>query len=464
MTKRKKMPKQDRATEKKVGSNATRSAESSGPVPLTVQAMGAQSKRSTSRLKKIFKGRSTKKKSSSGTWLLYGAYGFVGRLIIEKALESGQRPILSGRSIIKLRPLAEQYGLPWRIVDLEQPHHLKGLLTDIDLVCNVSGPFVNTARTLIEACIETQTHYIDISSELPSVQMSLSYDEQARDAGIAVIPACGITAIPTDCMVKHLVDRVGPLKSVQVALDVPGTKSAGTLASVLEVAAFGGRVRRDHRLLEEPIGRRVKMFKFSHATKSVISLPLVDLTTIYWWSRIPNITTFMAQSIPAVTLIKLLEPVNRWVLSASKIRHVIEAELNKHMPGPSNSDRARGRTHVWVRALAHDGKQYEAGLETLESYSFTAEAIPKVVEHVFKSIDDGIEWGGVYTPAQAFGADFVTQIPSTLRFGMLEPLEGRASDTADAQTFELGKPTSTQASSVNPSSSSRGDDFNAEVS
>lgn len=378
----------------------------------------------SNRLKKIFKGRYTsKKKSEPARWLLYGAYGYTGRLIIEFALAQGLRPILSGRSIIKLRPLAEEYNLPWKVIDLDQPQALGGLLKDVELVCNVSGPFVNTTRTLIEACIESGTHYIDVSGELPSVQMAFAYEEQAKDAGVVIMPCCGISSVPTDCMVKHIVDRIGPLKSLQIAMDVNNTKSPGTLASVLEMAAYGGRVRRNHRLINEPVGRRIKNFKFSHTSKTVISVPLVDLTTAYWWSRTPNITTFIAQPLPVATLVKIIEPLNKWVLSTGKLRQLIELEIGKFVKGPTLNERKRARTYVWISALDQEDKRYEAGLETLESYSFTAASVSQVVNHLLAG---GIQTknrslGGVYTPAQAFGADFVTNIPSTVRFGMLEP-------------------------------------------
>ena len=40
-------------------------------------------------------------------FLLYGAYGYTGRLIAELAKEKGLRPILAGRSVEKTQQLAE---------------------------------------------------------------------------------------------------------------------------------------------------------------------------------------------------------------------------------------------------------------------------------------------------------------------------------------------------------------------
>jgi short subunit dehydrogenase-like uncharacterized protein len=50
----------------------------------------------------------------SKNWMLYGAYGFTGQLILDEALQRGHRPLLAGRSREKLLPLAERFGLEAR--------------------------------------------------------------------------------------------------------------------------------------------------------------------------------------------------------------------------------------------------------------------------------------------------------------------------------------------------------------
>ncbi len=100
------------------------------------------------------------------------------------------------------------------------------------------------------------------------------------------------------------------------------------------------------------------------------------------------------------------------------------------MRGPKQVEREKARTYVWIRALDQDDKKFEAGLETLESYSFTAVSVPQIAALLLEKVASERghrNKGGVYTPAQAFGADFVTCIPSTVRFGMLEPPRDDAS-------------------------------------
>ena len=54
-------------------------------------------------------------------FLLYGAYGYTGRLIAELAREKGLEPILAGRSVEKTRQLAEKLEMDYRVFGLDTP-------------------------------------------------------------------------------------------------------------------------------------------------------------------------------------------------------------------------------------------------------------------------------------------------------------------------------------------------------
>jgi short subunit dehydrogenase-like uncharacterized protein len=52
-------------------------------------------------------------------WMLYGAYGRTGRLVLDEALRRGQRPVLAGRDGTRLGALGRSTGLTTRSVALE---------------------------------------------------------------------------------------------------------------------------------------------------------------------------------------------------------------------------------------------------------------------------------------------------------------------------------------------------------
>ena len=55
-----------------------------------------------------------------GTFLIYGANGFTGRLVAREAKRKGLRPVLAGRSAAPIQALAAEWDLPWRVFDRKQ--------------------------------------------------------------------------------------------------------------------------------------------------------------------------------------------------------------------------------------------------------------------------------------------------------------------------------------------------------
>ena len=101
-----------------------------------------------------------------GAWMLYGANGFTGRLIAREAKRKNLPTILAGRRSEPVQTLARELGLPWRSFDLADLPAAAAALNDVDLVLNCAGPFAATSRPLIDACLQTRTHYLDITGEI----------------------------------------------------------------------------------------------------------------------------------------------------------------------------------------------------------------------------------------------------------------------------------------------------------
>src|SRR5688572_3399622 len=99
-------------------------------------------------------------------WMIYGAYGFTGRMMAAEAVKRGHRPILAGRSESRLREVGVQLRLDWRAFALDNPSEIERGLTGIDVVVNAAGPFDATTHPLLDACMTMGTNYADICGEL----------------------------------------------------------------------------------------------------------------------------------------------------------------------------------------------------------------------------------------------------------------------------------------------------------
>src|SRR5260370_23303417 len=107
-------------------------------------------------------------------WMIYGANGYTGQLIAELAAARGEKPVLSGRSAEKVRPLAEKLGLPWRAFDLSQPD-LRGTA----LVLHCAGPFSQTSKPMADACLAARAHYLAVTAEIEVFESLLSPHAEA---------------------------------------------------------------------------------------------------------------------------------------------------------------------------------------------------------------------------------------------------------------------------------------------
>jgi len=79
-------------------------------------------------------------------WLLYGASGYTGKLIVEEALKRGLNPILAGRDENKLQQLTQGNNLQYRVFDLSKRVTIAEYLKDVEVVLHCAGPFSATAK------------------------------------------------------------------------------------------------------------------------------------------------------------------------------------------------------------------------------------------------------------------------------------------------------------------------------
>ncbi|MBJ8672829.1 saccharopine dehydrogenase NADP-binding domain-containing protein [Citrobacter koseri] len=137
-------------------------------------------------------------------WMIYGANGYTGEMIAREAVRRGFRPVLAGRRQETVDFLARNLGLEAHAFALDNPAELLRQLEGCALVLNCAGPFSATAAPLMEACLQTRTHYLDITGEIDVFEAAQLLNTRARDAGVVLCPGVGFDVIPTDCVAAAL--------------------------------------------------------------------------------------------------------------------------------------------------------------------------------------------------------------------------------------------------------------------
>ena len=348
------------------------------------------------------------------SWLLYGAYGFTGRLVAEEAAKRGLKPILAGRDPKKLRSLAERLGLPFRVAALDDPKALDTALEGIQAVLNTAGPFVQTAEPLIKTCLEKRVHYLDITGEIPVFQKAFQFDGKARERGVALIPGVGFDVVPTDCLAAHVHQRLPGASRLKLAVAGLLRPSRGTLKTMLGFLPQGGWVRKNGQLEAFPLGEGKERIRFPRKTLDAYPIPWGDLETAWRTTGIPNITTYMA--LPG-SLMGLGGPGIRLSQKAAKsglLQKGLMSALRLLPEGPNEKTMQTGHGYAYARVERGDGQALEAWLETPETYRFTALSCLASIEELFR-----LKPVGALTPALAFGSDFVLKIDGVKRYDTL---------------------------------------------
>jgi short subunit dehydrogenase-like uncharacterized protein len=332
--------------------------------------------------------------STTQAWILYGAAGYTGTLIAQHALDQGHRPILAGRNAPALSALAGKLDLEYRVLSVDEPTSLSAALADVDLLLNAAGPFLHTATPISEACLDAGVHYLDISNELQVFCALYDLSSRAEQAGLAIIPGVGFGVVATNFLARYVSDAVGGATHLEVGNRAATAEAGpGVAATRQESLPFGGWVRRSGALEPLALGSGITTISLPDGPCAIMPLPTGDLEAAFHATGAPNITAYAA--VPAAA-----DP-------QASAGHGIEAPAH--------------RSFGWARATGSDGVTAEASLETGESYAFTAAASIRAVEETLRR-----PLRGAFSPAAAFGADFVLTIDDTTRTDTLAAEPARA--------------------------------------
>jgi short subunit dehydrogenase-like uncharacterized protein len=344
-------------------------------------------------------------------FLLYGANGYTGRLIARMSSEYGLTPILAGRSEDALRQMASETGLEYRAFDLSDTKRLEDALREVPMVLHAAGPFIHTARPMIEACLRTHVHYTDITGEIVVFETAKRYDRQAQEAGIMVMPGVGFDVVPTDSLALYLKQQLPDATHLKLAFaSLGGRYSRGTALTMSMGAGEKSAARRDGRIVGVPLGEKGMWVDFGEKRLFVMSIPWGDVSTAYTTTGIPNIETYTGASPKTFNMLKY-QTLYNWVLRMPFMRSRMQKKIRSGPSGPTDEQRARSKSLVWGEATNAAGVSRRARLRGPEGYTLTAMSslliAAKVLRKEFKT--------GYQTPAGCYGSDLVMEIPGTFR-------------------------------------------------
>jgi len=339
-------------------------------------------------------------------WLIYGANGYTGRLVAAAAAARGMRPLLAGRNSHAVEALASESGLEAIIVGLDERKRLREALEDVRVVLHCAGPFSATSQPMIEACLDTGTHYLDITGEISVFENAWRQAEAAQRADVVLCPGAGFDVVPTDCLAARLVEALPAATRLQLAFEPGGGLSPGTAKTSVEGLGKGGCVRRAGQLMPVPLAWKSRQVPFRHATRNAVTIPWGDVFTAWVSTGVPDIDVYL--SVPESTVrrlrrLRLLQP----LLRLGFVQNFLKARAESRITGPSEEARASSETQLWGEASSADGRSVSATMVTPNGYELTVTASLGLVQFL---MEQSVE-GGYYTPSLLAGSGFVETLP-----------------------------------------------------
>lgn len=345
------------------------------------------------------------------TFLLYGANGYTGQLIARHAKDFGLTPVLAGRNGSKLKPLAEELGYDYLELDLNDAEELDDALRDVEVVLHAAGPFVHTARPMMEACLRTETHYLDITGEIGVFEMAQRLDHEANSALIMLMPGVGFDVVPSDCLAMFLKNLLPDASHLKLAFAGVGAGvSHGTAMTMAENLGQLGAIRQNGKIVRAPIGHKTLYFPGGGKQFFAMTIPWGDVSTAFHSTDIPNIEVYTGIHPASYRQLKWSRPFG-WLLRTSFVKNIVRRRINQRPAGPTDEQRASSRTYLWGEVRNDKGEVRQAVMETPEGYTLTYLTslliLKKVLEGDFKT--------GFQTPSTAYGEDLVMEIAGVKR-------------------------------------------------
>jgi len=344
----------------------------------------------------------------SKSWLIYGAYGYSGKLIAQEAHRQGLRPVLAGRNEAKTKALAESLSLPYEVFDLSDPDLIRKKLEGHRLVVHCAGPFSATADPMMKACLQTGCSYLDITGEIDIFCLGHSYHNQAVESGIVICPGVGFDVIPTDCLALALKEAMPDATHLALGFDSKSGFSRGTARTSVEGLGKGGRIRKDGILTKVPLAYKTRRIDFGVGEKLAMTIPWGDVATAHFTTGIDNVEVYIPASprlVKRLRRMRMVQPFLGW----GWVQNLLKRQVDKKIKGPSQQAREKAPTFVWGEVGNASGDLKTARLQTANGYEVTKFGALAIAQHLLGDCSQV----GYTTPAALMGSQFASGLPGS---------------------------------------------------
>ena len=347
--------------------------------------------------------------------LVYGVDGFMGALASRAAMERGIAHVAAGRNIAGVAQhaaaLAKEAGSAIaepRTFTLGEKVRIAAQLDDVGVVVNCMALDGTDMLALIDACFDTGTHYIDMTSERGQVAALAAHDEVARRAKTMVMAGAGFDYAAVDAVAERLAQILRGARAVTIAVK----RGAPTLDEAKRlVAALGeaGETVKNGQFVPARAGERTIEVDFGDGPETAHLAPWRgEATGARHRGTYSTIESYEVLPERAVRVLEKGKLGARLFARGWGVKR-LERRLAKGRLSPTAAEMKSGRAVVWGEARSPDGGTCRARLETPEAHVYSAQAAILLARRTLQ----GAAKPGFQLPFAVAGAALIEEIPGT---------------------------------------------------
>jgi len=256
--------------------------------------------------------------------LVLGAYGLVGRVIVEKIRRTSQLVVIaSGRQRDRLQ---QEFGarqderLETVELDATDAEQLRRACESVDLVINAVGPYNRSGADIARTVIDCGRHYIDCANEQVHYERLRGLHKTARSAELLLVTGAGLIPGISTLLAAHLLGQHHEAEAVDIVYAQlrPPYRDGGQaslMSGVLDAIYCPWSVREGVRM-PVTLGRSVRTTELPtpFGSRRLLEVPTLDVPILMARAHLREIHTwFNLGDQPAwmFGLIRLLNPAKR---------------------------------------------------------------------------------------------------------------------------------------------------------
>jgi short subunit dehydrogenase-like uncharacterized protein len=326
---------------------------------------------------------------------VFGATGHTARFVIAELLRREMTPIAIARGGAALAAANfPEREVVRRQATVDDGASLDRALQGAQAVINCAGPFLDTADAVADAALRSGIHYVDVCAEQVSASKTLEqFDQPARQAGVAVVPAVAFYGGFADLMVTALLGDWDTVDSIEIMIGIDswhptqGTRNTIARKAVGNLMITGGRLTP---VSESPTPKRWS-FPEPIGDQAMVEVPFSEAILISRHVKTRELHNYLTQ------------------VAVSEV-------LDSATPPPKAADEmGRSAQRFLIEVVVTRGNDHRRAISRgCDSYAVTA---PLVCEAVTRLLKDGIP-AGAHAPGEIFDAkEFLEALgPDHMRF------------------------------------------------